>query len=374
MPGPDARSAVHTADLDAPPENAYRLVADVLHWPLLFSPCIWSQVLDAAPAEAARAAEPAAPSAAGEEPAAPSAAGEEPAAPSAAGTPPRPFGGLGATDERIRLWAVVGSGVRSWTSRRTLDPAALRVDFAQQEPAAPIVRMSGHWSFGAEPGSPAATHRLALHHAWATEGGQEVGDRIEAALDHNSKEEIAAVKAWAERPQAPEELIFSFSDTLLVDGPVSEVYDFLYRADLWPARLPHVAALDVETAPESPAGTEVQVQTMDMKTKGADGSVHATQSVRLCFADRRIVYKQTTVPRGLLGHTGEWLFEETPAGTLVTARHQVALDPGALEGVFGPGTTLESARRLVRDALGGNSRRTLGEARRHVESLGQAVR
>ncbi|WP_395365320.1 aromatase/cyclase [Streptomyces sp. YH02] len=364
MPGPDARSAVHTADLDAPPENAYRLVADVLHWPLLFSPCIWSQVLDAAPAEVRPAGEPVSSSE----------ASATAAAEAAAEAPPRPFAGLGATDERIRLWAVVGTGVRSWTSRRTLDPAALRVDFAQQEPSAPIVRMSGHWSFGTEPAAPGATNRLALHHAWATEGGQEVGDRIEAALDHNSKEEIAAVKAWAERPQAPEELIFSFSDELLVDGPVGEVYDFLYRADLWPARLPHVAALDVETAPESPAGTDVEVQTMDMRTKAADGSVHATQSVRLCFADRRIVYKQTTVPRGLLGHTGEWLFEETSGGTLVTARHQVALDPGAVEGVFGPGTTLESARRLVRDALGGNSRRTLGEARRHVESLGKAVR
>ncbi|MBT2908187.1 cyclase, partial [Streptomyces sp. McG8] len=65
MSEPDRRSAVHTADIAAEPREAYRLIADVLHWPLLFSPCVWSQVLEtgtvepAAPVAAARPVPPA---------------------------------------------------------------------------------------------------------------------------------------------------------------------------------------------------------------------------------------------------------------------------------------------------------------------------
>jgi aromatase len=46
----------------------------------------------------------------------------------------------------------------------------------------------------------------------------------------------------------------------------------------------------------------------------------------------------------------------------VTARHLVAVDPGAVERVLGPGTTLDDARTYLRDALGANSRATLAAA------------
>ncbi|CAL9626108.1 aromatase/cyclase [Streptomyces cellulosae] len=350
MSEPDRRSAVHTADIAAEPREAYRLIADVLHWPLLFSPCVWSQVLETGTVE--------------------------PAAPVAAARPvppARPPGGSTVTSERIRLWAVVGSDVRSWVSRRTLDADALRIDFRQQQPSPPITEMRGHWQFE-EPVTAGSHARLLLGHAWATAGPDPTaGDRIEAALDSNSEREIAAVKNWAERPQSTDELIFSFSDEVLVDGPLDKVYDFLYRADLWPERLPHVTALDLQTEPESAAAAGAEIQTMDMETRAPDGSVHPTQSVRLCFRDRQIVYKQTSVPRGLLGHSGEWLLNETPRGTLVTARHSVALDPDAIGEVLGTGTDLALARTRVREALGGNSRRTLEQARRHVEAAGRAA-
>lgn len=357
MSEPDRRSATHTADLAAEPREAYRLIADVLHWPLLFSPCVWSQVLETGPAGST-----------GGPDGAPRAGRPEGTESSAPGVDDSAL-----ASERIRLWAVVGSDVRSWVSRRTLDADALRIDFRQQQPTPPITEMGGHWQFE-EPAVTGSSARLVLGHEWATAGPDPtVGDRIEAALDHNSKQEIAAVKAWAERPQEPDDLIFSFSDEAVVDGPLSEVYDFLYRADLWPERLPHVAALDLQTEPESVSTAGAEVQTMDMETRAPDGSVHTTQSVRLCFRDRQIVYKQTTVPRGLLGHSGEWLLTEASGRTLVTARHSVALDPDAIGEVFGPGADLAQARAKVRDALGGNSRRTLEHARRHVEDAGRVV-
>ncbi|MFD3309468.1 aromatase/cyclase [Streptomyces sp. NPDC058656] len=311
------RSAEHVTELAASARRAYALIEDVGRWPLLFAPCIWSQELE-----------------------------------------------LTGDIQRIRLWAVVGNGVRSWTSRRVLDPAGNRIDFAQETPVAPLTEMSGHWLFqDASPGSPG---RLELGHRWTTDGDPGAADRIAAALDSNSTVEIGALRSWAERPEEPDELILTFSDDELIAAPAAEVYDFLYRADLWPERLPHVAGLDLETVPAEAATAGAEVQTMDMETSAADGSKHTTQSVRLCFEGERIVYKQTTPPRGLLAHSGEWLFSSGPEGTRVTAWHTIALDPAEVESVFGPGTTLAQALVKARDIIGANSRGTLRTARSHL--------
>ncbi|MGW1816190.1 aromatase/cyclase [Streptomyces sp. NPDC002125] len=302
-----AGSAEHITELAAPAGRAYALIEDVGRWPLLFAPCIWSQELERADGV-----------------------------------------------QRIRLWALVGHEVRSWTSRRVLDPAGLRIDFAQESPAPPLTEMAGHWRF--EDGTPGT---LVLGHRWNTTGGPGEADRIAAALDANSDAEIGAVRTWAEREEAPDSLILTFSDKAIVTAPAAEVYDFLYRADLWPGRLPHVAGLDLETVPAEDTAAGADVQTMDMQTSAADGSTHSTQSVRLCFAGERIVYKQTTPPRGLLAHSGAWIVTEVPGGTRVTAQHSVAVDPEALDAVFGAGTTTAQALERARDIIGANSRGTL---------------
>lgn len=311
-------SAEHVTELAAPADRAYRLIENVGRWPLLFAPCIWSQELE-------------------------------------------------RTDgvQRIRLWAVVGLEVRSWTSRRELDPAGRRIGFAQENPAPPLTAMTGHWLF--EDGSPG---RLELGHRWSTAGDPHAADRIAAALDTNSNTEIAALRSWAERAEEPDSLILAFSDHETVDAPAADVYEFLYRADLWPEYLPHVAGIDLETVPADDTTAGADVQTMDMQTSAADGSTHFTQSVRLCFGKERIVYKQTTPPRGLLAHTGEWLVTRGPDGTRVTARHTVAIDPGAVEDVFGAGTTVAQAKVRARDIIGANSRGTLRAMRDRLGGTG----
>jgi aromatase len=311
------RSAEHVTELAASARRAYALIEDVGRWPLLFAPCIWSREL-------------------------------------------KRTGDV----QRIQLWAVVSHGVRSWTSRRVLDPTSNRIDFAQENPAAPLTEMTGHWRF--EDPSPGGPGRLELGHRWTTDGDPGATERIGAALDSNSTAEIGALRTWAERPAGPDELILSFSDDELIAASAPEVYDFLYRADLWPQRLPHVAGLDVETIPAEASSAGAEVQMMDMVTSATDGSTHTTQSVRLCFAGERIVYKQTTPPRGLLAHSGEWLFSSEPAGTRVTARHTVAVDPTTVESVFGSGTTMAQALLKARDIIGANSRGTLRTTRSHL--------
>ncbi|MET9255004.1 aromatase/cyclase [Streptomyces sp. NPDC003717] len=322
--------ARHVTPLAADAARAYALVEDVTRWPLLFTPCVHAE-------ETERDGE----------------------------------------SQRIRLWAVVGGDVRSWTSRRRLRPAEHRIDFAQEQPAPPVTAMGGHWRFvsaGEEPGV------LELAHHWRTEGPAGTAERIAEALDANSDAEIAALRSWAESPYAPEDLLVRFRDEETVAAPPADVYAFLYEADRWPERLPHVAGLDLETVPADEATAGADVQTMDMETRTADGSAHVTQSIRLCFADERaagdgvagyrIVYKQTTPPRGLLAHSGAWIVTVGADGTRVAAEHTVALDPAALDDVFGPGTTLAQAAAVVRERVGGNSRATLRAAREQLTRVG----
>jgi aromatase len=311
-----ARAADHAAEVAAPPGRAYGLIADVTRWPAMFAPCLAAAVLENGPGR-----------------------------------------------QRIRLWAVVGTQVRSWISERTLDERQGMVTFRQEAPDPPIVWMNGSWRF--EPA--AGGTRMRLHHAWATTGGGQADAEIAAALDRNSTAEIAAVKAWAERPQDPSEVLFTFSDRVLIGGSPAEVYGFLHDAGRWPERLPHVSRLDLETAPASSAAAGAEVQTMEMDTVAADGSTHTTQSVRLCFRGERIVYKQTTPPRGLLAHGGEWRLTSVKDGVLVTARHHVALDPQTVGDVLGGPLPLAEARERVRRLIGGNSLQTLHTVKAGVE-------
>ncbi|MFF1443683.1 SRPBCC family protein [Streptomyces sp. NPDC058295] len=308
-------SAEHTARYAGPALRGYGLIADVTRWPVLFPPCLAGEVLES-----------------------------------------------DRDSERIRLWAVVGSGIRTWTSLRKLDEDRLRIDFRQETPGPPLEWMSGHWAFE---GSADDT-RLVLGHEWVlAAGAEDTGATVAEALDRNSEAEVEAVVRWAGHPEGLEELLFTVRDAYVVRAPLPQVYDFLYRADLWPSRVPHVVALDLQEDSEVLVGG-AHVQTLDMRTRSDDGSVHGTQSIRLCFPDERIVYKQTTVPRGLLGHSGAWLLSEAGDETHVTAVHQAAVDPAALEEVFGPGVTLAAARDRAAALLAGNSRRTLERCGTHL--------
>ncbi len=85
MDTPHEHHTEHTHVVAAPAEVLYGLVADVTAWPALFGPSVHVQHLERSERE-----------------------------------------------ERFRLWATVNGEVTDWTSRRTLDPDALRVTFAQE--------------------------------------------------------------------------------------------------------------------------------------------------------------------------------------------------------------------------------------------------
>jgi aromatase len=301
----------HTIEVAAPPATLYAVIADVTRWPALFSPTVHAVRVDGDDAR-----------------------------------------------ERIRLWALAGGELKTWTSRRVLDRDAWRVGFRQEVSAPPVGSMGGEWIMRPRPGG--GTLVVLKHDYTAVDDDPEKAAWIAKAVDRNSESELAGLKTAAERLEASDDLVMSFEDAVTVEAPPAEVYDFVYRCGLWPERLPHVARLDLQ---EDVPG----VQRMTMDTRTPDGDVHTTESWRVCFPSTEIVYKQVATPALMAAHTGRWRFEEVPGGTRAVSEHTVVIEPGRL-GVLGPGTTVADARAFVRKALGANSTTTLLKAKDHAEN------
>jgi hypothetical protein len=179
-------------------------------------------------------------------------------------------------------------------------------------------------------------------------------------VDTNSTRELAALRAAAERHGKRDDLLVTFMDSVRVQGSAADVYAFIAEADRWEERLPHVARVDFAEYPG-------HLQVLEMDTRTADGAVHTTRSVRVCFPGDRIVYKQLLTPALLSAHLGEWTFDELDGATTVTSAHTVVLALEAIPAVLGPDATIASARDFVRTTLGRNSTATMELARKHAE-------
>ncbi|WP_282700283.1 aromatase/cyclase [Streptomyces sp. CC219B] len=287
---------VHTTRIAAPADTVHALVADVTVWPLMFEPNIHTEYVAGGTRSEGR--------------------------------------------ERIRIWAFTGREIRSWTSERVLDPHARTVTFRQEHPAPPLTSMSGRWLVK-DIGDGQTL--LELHHEFETASDEHF---VLHALHQNSPAELAGVRIAAERPRTP----YTFEDSLRIVAPPAAVYDFLREADRWPERLPHVAALDLT---EDTPG----IQRLRMDTRGPDGTVHHSESVRVCRPETgSIVFKHTRTPTVLIAHTGAWHLRELDDGsTLATSRHHVLLAD-------------HKARETVRETLGRTARATLRRAKEHAEN------
>lgn len=305
------REVEHEIEVRAPAETVYRLIADVANWPQLFPPSVHVEYLE-----------------------------------------------QGEKEERIQIWATGNGTAKTWISRRQLDPAALRVDFRQEVSQPPVAAMGGTWIV--EPVTDELCRVRLLHDYRAVDDDPEKLAWIDQAVDRNSRSELAAMKANAELATDPEQLLFSFDDTVRIDGSVRDVYDFINEAQLWEQRLPHVAR--VQLTEETPG---LQILEMDTRTK--DGSVHTTRSVRVCLPHRKIVYKQVVLPALLTMHTGCWLFDSDGDTVLATSRHTVAVNVANVSTVLGAEATVADARGFVRTALSTNSLATLGLAKQYAE-------
>lgn len=305
------RAVEHEIVVGADADAVYRLIADVGRWPELFPPTVHVEHVERTDRE-----------------------------------------------ERIQVWATANGQAKTWTSRRSLDPDARVIEFRQERSQPPVAAMAGTWIV--EP-APAGGARVRLLHTYrAVDDDPGSLEWIDRAVDRNSRSELAALRAGAERAAGGADGVLTFEDVVPIAGTAVDVYDFINEAQRWPERLPHVARVSLR---EDTPG--LQVLTMDTRAK--DGSVHTTESIRVAFPHHKIVYKQVKLPALLTLHTGEWRFRERPGGVDATSRHTIAIDPDKMALVLGRGASIDDARRFVRDTLSANSLATLGHARAFAE-------
>ncbi|MGD3110234.1 aromatase/cyclase [Streptomyces sp. YGL11-2] len=307
------REVAHEITVEAPAEDVYRLIAEVENWPRIFPPTLYVEHLE-----------------------------------------------RDGDQERIQIWALANGEAKNWTSRRTLDAESLRIDFRQEVSTPPVAAMGGGWII--EPLTATSCRVRLLHDYRAIDDDPDGLAWIARAVDRNSRSELAALKTNVERAHAEAELTFSFEDTVHIDGSARDVYAFINEAQLWPQRLPHVAA--VELTEETPG-----LQTLRMDTRAKDGSTHTTRSYRVCFPHDKIGYKQVTLPALMNLHTGYWTFRETEDGRVAaSSQHTVVLNTENIAKVLGAGATVVDARDYVHSALSTNSLATLGHAKDYAES------
>ncbi|MEU6422809.1 aromatase/cyclase [Streptomyces spiralis] len=310
------REVEHETTIHAPAAAVYRLLAEVANWPRIFPPTIYADR-------------------------------EE----------------CGAGQERIRIWATANGEPKTWTSRRTLDAEALRITFRQEVTAPPVAAMGGTWIV--EPMTGDTSRVRLLHDYRAVDDDPHDLLWIERAVDENSTAELAALKENVERDHAAQaqELTFSFTDTVTIDGSAKDAFDFVNEAGLWPERLPHVAR--VRFTEDTPGLQELQ-----MDTRAKDGSTHTTKSYRVAIGHHRIAYKQVTLPALMTLHTGVWTFKDTDDGAAVaSSQHTVTLNTDNIAQILGPEATVADARAYVHGALSTNSLATLGHAKDHAERM-----
>ncbi|MDI3390346.1 aromatase/cyclase [Streptomyces sp. B-S-A8] len=305
------REVEHEITAAAPAETVYRLIAEVENWPRIFPPTIHVEHVE-----------------------------------------------RGANDERIQIWATANGEPKNWTSRRTLDPGSLRIDFRQEVSTPPVAAMGGAWII--EPLSATESRIRLLHDYRAVDDDPDSLKWIDEAVDRNSRSELAALRTNVERAHAEDELTFSFEDSVTVDGAAKDVYEFINEAQLWSQRLPHVAT--VRLTEDTPG-----LQTLEMDTRAKDGSVHTTKSYRVTFPHHKIAYKQVTLPALMTLHTGYWTFTETDTGVTASSQHTVVLNTANIARILGEDATVADARAYVHNALSTNSKATLGHAKAHAE-------
>ena len=251
-------------------------------------------------------------------------------------------------------WVIDDHTVRSWQARWRFHRDELRISF-EFDPEGPDAAPSrGQFAFLS---LSAGSAEIRAEQTVSGPGSYDP-ERVEREL----RELVDRFADAAARSEERRDLVVDFEDPLFVAGPLDDAYNYLYEADKWPERIPHVSRLTLE---EPVPG----VQFFDMDTQTPDGSAHTTRSVRICLAGNTIVYKQIHLPKLLDGHTGHWKFTPTREGFILAARHTATIKPDALP-ILGPGTTVLDARRYLRRVLSTNSMSNLRLAKAYAEERG----
>jgi hypothetical protein len=292
------RTARHTVRVAAPPRQVYRLIADTARWPQIFEPTVHAEHLDRS-----------------------------------------------GDFERVRLWQLLDGEVKAGDSVRELNPRRLQVRFRRENTPHPAVSMGGLWMV-----VPKRSGSLVVldHYYRVVDDEPAATGWIAKVVDETSEAMLASVREAAEQGPVLGKRTLSCEDSVDIAGDPRDVYDFLARAQDWPQRLPHVNRLLMdENVPD--------IQHLESDVRLANGSVHTTSMVRVCFPQTQIVYKHTRPPAVMRAHTGSYTVTKLPHTVRATAAHTVVLRH-------------ESTKDIVRGVLRDLNLAALGRAKEFAEA------
>ncbi|WP_328843061.1 SRPBCC family protein [Streptomyces sp. NBC_00258] len=263
----------------------------------------------------------------------------------------------GPAQDSVTVWTIT-EDERVWSriQHRTFDADGLRIAF-EDAPESTLAGVRGEWILRAVSDDKT---EIELRQDTSALTGSEAVARAESARS----DLLSTVAFGAGNRSELADLVVDFRDPLFAAGSAEDAYKILYEADRWPERLAHVSRIDMT---EDMPG----IQFFDMDTTTSDGAPHTTRSVRICFPHSKIVYKQIGLPALLDAHTGHWLFTPTREGIIVESRH-VAVIKRSMLSILGEGTTVEAARRYLRQALSTNSMTNLRIAKEFAEEQARA--
>jgi aromatase len=219
-----------------------------------------------------------------------------------------------------------------------------------------VAALSGRWDFRI---LESGISQVELRHWFTVHGGDAEREQVIAAVNYNSTRDLAALCRLA--TLGPFGQRTGFLVLRPGQGGRERRGGLLVRPPLGPVAR-GATAREPGRAHRAPARRPGHGD--GQRHTGWPRSRHAVAAAVLSRRAHRLqAARRATL---LLGHCGAWDFaEDNGGGTVVTARHTVAINPAAVTEVLGPGHSLADARRYLREVLVATSRETL----EHVGSV-----
>ncbi|MFE9355155.1 SRPBCC family protein [Streptomyces olivaceoviridis] len=239
-------------------------------------------------------------------------------------------------DDVVRYWGITDQEtIRTWVSRRHLDPDALRMKFEQEGAIGEVARLTGSWSF--TPGRDGGTRVEAVHAFEVAEGAPTAPEKVAAMFHGRTRVQLARLTECAEGLAELDRRTLSFSGSLSVRADPAEVHRVLAEPRRWPELLPDV--VHAHTVDKAPG-----VHFLELAERDADGDVRTSRTARLVLPGK-VVFKDLSPSGAVTQHTGQWRVAPAPEGATVTVTQAVVLDPGR------PASSADVHRRLVGSPL-----------------------
>jgi aromatase len=264
-----------------------------------------------------------------------------------------------ALDGSARLahvWGLSPRGIDDWVCRVLADPNAGALHVAHVVARPPASALSARWH--AAPIDKGHSRLTLTHEFEAIADDPHAVRLLDGLFGATAESDLASLRDAAEIHAAHPGCRFTFGERVPLErgDSADAAFDFLSRPEKWPENLPGIASVALR---EEQPGT----QWLEVGVKEPDGSVRAELTARVCFPRRRLIVQKDVRPRVLLfSHTSSFSVERRAAGTALSCRHTVVLDPGAVAFALGPEATLADASDKVRRVVSAESLVTLRRA------------